>query len=248
MTSPLSALAGVQALPFFALPHTSLDLRAAAALMHTIANCIVETNESDRIVLQAAEGAVKATLTATTRGGSRLVFDVAVAVAGKSHATLTGLEVNGNTYCAAAAVCGTIYRKAILLMPPHTPSNWRGTHLATPSWPPSRVVSLAVALYMETFNTEFESAEVTPRSIANSIVRFTPRDVYLHIEYKAREVSIVVKRSPQHKDCHAISLPDNLAYSDDGKSFCWKNTVRTDGSKSVPKHVHRLWTFFAGTV
>ena len=243
--SSLSSLSGVQGLPFFTLAHASLNLKAVAALVHIVANCIVEINEPDRIVLQAAEAAVKVTVIAAARAGDKLLFNVAVAVAGSKYAAFNGLAVHGNTYCAAAAVCGTIYRKAILLVPPQTPSNWKGLHVVTHAWPPVRIVGLAVALFMETLNTAFATAEVTPRSLANSIVKFMPAAVYLHIEYKARSVSIVIQRSSQHKACHTISLPNNLVYTQasDETSFCWKNAVGSDGTQAIPKHVNHLWSF-----
>ena len=166
---------------------------------------------------------------------------------------LSKLAVEKNTYTAAAQVCGVIYRHAVILAPLTSVSAFAAqghAQLVTSDWPPVRIVSLAATLFMQTYSGAYTSLVVTARTTASITVIINSSKAAatnLHVEYKAREVVVVMTCSqPVQRAVHVLSFCKSLEFlPGELTSFRWRNTI-VKNHDNLLTHTQQLWRLLVG--
>lgn len=228
------------------LPHTSLDLTYVADLMPMFAVCIVPSVSPDCVEIGSPVASVRCTVTATRRQGPLLTFTVRVSVAGITTFEQKGLKVTGADYRAIVTVCGLVFRKSLEV--------WMAgksrclmtdgpQRVVDETWPPVRVLAIAVAMYMHTYNERFSSATCSQRTtVSLTCVLCSPTgNCNLHVEYKADGCGIVVT-SRDVRVVRAITFVRGHSLTLHGSTgFKWTQSH----ALCLPCHVRTLWRVIA---
>ena len=246
-------------LPFFAVENTSLNLQAVAHMANIVVHCTRRHCHPNKIELMCYSSPILVTVVATNRNGNELTFSLSVSVNDDRVVHLKGIKVFRNTYMAAAKVCGIIYRKAVVLAPLTSESTFKmckdpSGRLITTDWPPARIVGLAVSLYMQTYNSTFASATITPRNVGSLVVTFCHESAALpptnlHVEYKAQKVVLVITcTNPPQKSVHTVPFPNSLEFVVGLHNlFRWKNPTSKD-TENLQLHTQQLWRLIVGII
>ena len=243
----------VTVLPFFAVANSSLDLRAVSHMMNILVHCMPIKQEPNRIELLCYSSPITVVVEATNRVNTTLTFKCTVMVNKTIVKRLSKLAVEKNTYTAAAQVCGVIYRHAVILAPLTSVSAFAAqghAQLVTSDWPPVRIVSLAATLFMRTYSGAYTSLVVTARTTASITVIINSSKAAatnLHVEYKAREVVVVMTCSqPVQRAVHVLSFCKSLEFlPGELTSFRWRNTI-VKNHDNLLTHTQQLWRLLVG--
>ena len=245
----------VMVLPFFAVKNSSLDLRAVSCMMNILVHCMPIKQEPNRIELLCYSSPITVIVEATDRVNTTLTFKCTVMVNKTIVKCLSKLAVEENTYTSAAQVCGVIYRHAVLLAPLTSVSAFAAqgpnAQLVTSDWPPVRIVSLAATLFMQTYSGAYTSLIVTARATASITVIINSSSgaaaTNLHVEYKAREVVVVITCSqPVQRAVHILPFCKSLEFlPGELTSFRWRNTI-VKNHDNLLTHTQQLWRLLVG--
>ena len=244
-------------LPFFSVENTSLNLQAVAHMANIIVHCTRPHCHPNRIELLCYSAPISVTVIATKRQATELTFSLSVSVNKEAVVSLKNLKVLRNTYTAAAQICGIIYRKAVVLAPLTSESVFKADttpscRLITTAWPPIRIASLTVTLFMQTYNGSYATVTITPRNTSSFIATFchsadSKPPTNLHVNYKAQKVTVVITCvNPPQKSVHVLPLPNKLEFlPSTNNTFRWKNSTEKDVD-NLQTHAQQFWRLLVG--